>query len=96
MANSEVLPMSINVYDLWTLQSTLSITRDASSLSPALDIMAHGFIAKTPVRPTVAVSIRTLQLLYRLRQRKASLSIEAFAKVVCDYYNVSLPPFSEV
>ncbi|KAI0686720.1 hypothetical protein BC835DRAFT_1408502 [Cytidiella melzeri] len=42
----------------------------------------------TPSRPTVAVSLKTLELLYRLRQCKASYSVEAFTKVICDYYQV--------
>ena len=86
----EDLSYTVDVYDLWTLQTQLTVTRAPDSVSPALDLMAKGYVAKSPRRPSVAVSIRTLQLLYRLRQRKASFSIEAFAKVICDYYNVSL------
>ena len=51
--------------------------------------MEHGYLAKSPTKPQVAVSIRTLELLYRIRNRKSSFSIEAFAKLVCDYYMVS-------
>ncbi|KAI0685393.1 hypothetical protein BC835DRAFT_1290305, partial [Cytidiella melzeri] len=51
-------------------------------------LMMHGYIAKSPSRPTIAVSVDTLKWLYHLRQRKPNYSIEAFAKVVCDYYNI--------
>lgn len=78
----------VKVYDLFTLQDKITIFRPADSISPALDLLEHGYLARTPRRPEVAVSIKTLDLLYRLRQRKASFSIEAFAKVVCDYYMV--------
>ncbi|KAJ3519326.1 hypothetical protein NM688_g9318 [Phlebia brevispora] len=79
---------TINVFCIWTLEREVSFTRKLNSTSPALELMSLGYVAKTPTRPTVAVSMRTLQLLYRLRQRKASFSIEAFAKVICDYYNI--------
>ena len=58
--------------------------------TPALDLMRQGFVAKTPQSPEIAVSVKTLQLLYWLRRRKPSFSIEAFAKVVCDFYTVRL------
>lgn len=80
---------TVEVYDIRTLRTELTIDRSPDSTSPAIDLIRHGYIAKTPRKPTVAVSIDTLQLLYRFRQRKASISMEAFAKVVCDYYSVS-------
>lgn len=84
---------SVGVYDIFTLTERLTIQRSADSISPAIDLMRHGYLAKTPIRPTVAVAVATLQLLYRLRQCKPSYSIEAFTKVVCDYYNVCLSLF---
>ena len=77
-----------DLFDLFTLETNGRITRRTDSDSPALDLMEHGYVAKTPERPQVAVSVRTLQLLHRLHNRKPSFSIEAFAKVVCDYYSV--------
>ena len=91
----EVPPIALNieweleVYDLFSLESTLKISRDPSSVSPALDFIRHGYLTKTTKAPNVAVSLCTLELLYRLHQRCASFSVEAFAKVVCDYYQVS-------
>ncbi len=81
-------PYSVDIYDHLTLARTITVYRHADSPSPALDLMRHGYLAKSPSKPTVAVAVVTLELLYRLRQRKPSYSIEAFAKVVCDYYNV--------
>ena len=78
----------LDLYDLFSLESTLKISRDPGSVSPALDFMCRGYLTKTTKAPNVAVSLRTLELLYRLRQRRASFSVEAFAKVVCDYYQV--------
>ena len=85
----QVVEWELDVYDLFTLEHSLKISRDPSSLSPALDFMRCGYITKTAKSPDVAVSVKTLELLYRLRQRRASFSVEAFTKVICDYYQVS-------
>ncbi|KAI0695839.1 hypothetical protein BC835DRAFT_1305892, partial [Cytidiella melzeri] len=79
---------TVNVFNIDTRARSLTIHRRADSISPALDLMQNGYVAKSPSKPTVAVAVDTLALLYRLRQRKPSYSIEAFAKVVCDYYNM--------
>lgn len=81
---------TLRVYDLFTLQTEVTIQRPQNSVSPVLDLVKNGYIPKTPTQPKIAVSVKTLQLLYYIRQRKPSFSIEAFAKVVCDAYNVRL------
>ena len=88
-ANEPESYWEVKTIDMWTLSHSMTILRDQKSNSPAVDFIEHGYITKTVAAPTIAVSVRTLELLYRLRQRKASFSIEAFAKVVCDYYGVS-------
>lgn len=67
----------------------MTVTLSPAHASPAIDLMAQGWVSKTPEHPSVAVSIATLDLFHRLRQRKPSFSVEAFTKVVCDYYMVS-------
>jgi hypothetical protein len=89
--NSAPLIWEFDVFDLFSLESQGRVVRQPDSVSPALDLMQHGYVAKTPGKPQVAVTVRTLELLYRLRNRKASFSIEAFAKVICDYYSVNSP-----
>ncbi|KAK7685267.1 hypothetical protein QCA50_011630 [Cerrena zonata] len=42
----------------------------------------------TPVLPEAAIGFRTLELFHRIRSRKASVSIEAFTRVICDYYMI--------
>ncbi|KAI0343135.1 hypothetical protein BDW22DRAFT_1329220 [Trametopsis cervina] len=83
----ETYAYTVDTYNIFTLTDNFTCQRRADSTSPAVDLMRHGFIVKSPTRPIIAVSVSTLELLYRLRQRKPSYSIEAFAKVVCDYYN---------
>lgn len=76
-------------FDLFTLTDQVQIERREDSISAAIDLMRHGWVAKTPDNLVAGVSIKTLELFHRLRQRKPSLSAEVFTKVVCDYYQVS-------
>ena len=87
--NVHQVTYTVQVFCLFTLERSTTIARPPESVSAAVDLMAHGYVAKSLAQPTVVVSLKTLELLYRLRQRKASFSIEAFAKLVCDYYQVS-------
>ncbi|PSS34067.1 hypothetical protein PHLCEN_2v1892 [Hermanssonia centrifuga] len=45
-----------------------------------------GYIGVSPINPSLAISIKTLELYRQLHLRKVSFSAEAFAKVLCDYY----------
>lgn len=76
-------------FDIYTLVEHVEISRRESSVAASIDLMRNGWIAKTPDNPTAGVSIKTLELFHRLRQRKPSFSAEAFTKVICDYYRVS-------
>jgi hypothetical protein len=51
---------SVNAFDIESLAHTLTIHRCADSISPALDLMRYGYIAKPPSRPTIAVLVKTL------------------------------------
>ena len=70
------------------METDVTIFRSATSTSAPVDLAEHGFLAKSPRSPKIAVGFRTLELFHRLRLRKASLSFEAFTKVLCDYYQV--------
>ena len=81
----------VEVVDIYTLQKQARIVPNATHNTGAAALVAHGFIGAAPINPGIAISITTLELYRRLRLRKASFSVEAFAKVLCDYYMVSLP-----
>ena len=78
----------IELVDIHTVPQKITIQRAPGSLSPCCDLACHGYIRNAPNNPTIAVSIKTLELYRRLRRRKPRFSIEAFAKVVCDIYMV--------
>lgn len=86
---------SVKAIDLWSLRTTLTIWRTPQSVSAAIDLMSSGYMATSPVSPTQAISIKTLQHFHILRCRKPSFSVEAFAKVLCDHYNVCHALFFE-
>lgn len=81
---------TVFVYDIFGLSEEVTVMRPFTSISPSVNLMHHGLVAKSPDSPTVAVAVKSLQLLHRFRQWKPSVSIEAFTKVVCDYYTVCL------
>ena len=83
-------PYTVSVFEIFTMQTQLVVLRPDDSTSPPIDLARHGFLTKTAVKPTVAVGFRTLELFHRTRLRKPSLSVEAFMRVICDYYKVRL------
>ena len=79
---------NITTIDLYTLASSMYIPRTASMTAPEA-LMLQGYVATSPISPSLAISIKTLELFRILRSRKASLSVEAYAKALCDLYGVS-------
>ncbi|KJA13225.1 hypothetical protein HYPSUDRAFT_123579, partial [Hypholoma sublateritium FD-334 SS-4] len=79
---------TIEVLDIYTMKIFVDIPRGEDSKSVAEALMLQGYIGNTPETPTVALSVRTLQLFRHIRLRKPSFSIEAFARVLCDLYNI--------
>jgi hypothetical protein len=79
---------SINVIDIYTVRTTAKIRRSAEIESIAEALVLNGYLPTSPESPTLAVSLKTLELFRRIRIRKPSFSIEAFAKVLCDLYGV--------
>lgn len=77
----------IDVLDVFTTTRTASIS-SGTALSPAEALVMNGYVGATPVSPSIAIALPTLELLRRVRLYKASFSLEAFAKLVCYYYSV--------
>ncbi|KAI0676054.1 hypothetical protein C8Q78DRAFT_1074995 [Trametes maxima] len=76
---------SIDVVDIYTLQTTVTISRTGSQTA-VVALAEQGYMATTPISPSLAISFRTLELFRLIRLRKPSFSTEAFAKLVCDCY----------
>jgi hypothetical protein len=75
--------LSMDSVDLYTLTTSINVPRTSSMTAVVGALMLQGYLATSSVDPTLAISIKTLELFRRLRCRKASLSVEAYAKVLC-------------
>ncbi|KAI0674307.1 hypothetical protein C8Q78DRAFT_1014194 [Trametes maxima] len=62
-----------------------NIQRDAAETA-VIAMARQGYLATTPISPTLAITFNTLEHFRLLRLRKPSFSLEAFAKVLCDSY----------
>lgn len=80
----------IEVVDIYTLDTSVTILCSSEDL-PINALVKSGYLGNTPMRPTLAISLRTLELFWRIRSRKSSFSVESFTKVVCDLYSVLSP-----
>ncbi|KAG1777134.1 hypothetical protein EV702DRAFT_970148, partial [Suillus placidus] len=81
---------TINTVDIFTLEWSTLNSRSADSRSPSIALVLQGYMGNAPYSPSYAVSLWTLEHYRILRLCKPSLSIEAFVKVVCDSYGISL------
>jgi hypothetical protein len=79
---------TIKAVNIYSLQISALIRRSEDSKSPAVALVDCGYLGTTPTSPTLAISLRTLELYRRIRLCKPSFGIEAFAKVICDLYMV--------
>jgi hypothetical protein len=82
------IEIEIPVIDVYTLSMSVKISC-AGDQTTASTLAGLGFIGNAPFRPSVAISIKTLELYRVLRRRKPSFSVEAFVKVISDLYMVS-------
>lgn len=90
--NHDDLKFTITAVDLYSLSETAEISRREDQLT-ATAIVEAGYLGNSPNHPSVVISLRTLELYTTIRRRKASMSFEAFAKVLCDLYMVRFQPF---
>ncbi|KAG6894602.1 hypothetical protein C0992_005460 [Termitomyces sp. T32_za158] len=97
--NSEVTPDSglrdntnydfmIDIIDIFMLDTQVTIRQAATSKSVAESLVSQGYLGAMPDQPTIALSLWTLDLFLKIKRRKASFSVDAFAKVLCDVYSI--------
>ncbi|KAH9846255.1 hypothetical protein C2E23DRAFT_872456 [Lenzites betulinus] len=77
--------LEMKVYDIYKLVPTVTVSL-ATATTAAEALILEGYLVVSPVKPSYAVSLQTLELLRCIRLFKPSFSIEAFAKLVCHYY----------
>ena len=79
---------TLETLDIYTLDKAATIPCSGEE-TPIQALVKSGYLGNTPITPTLAISLRTLELFRCMRLRKSSFSVEAFAKVICDLYSVS-------
>ena len=80
---------TIGVLDIYSSDSTAVVAiAEGQTLAEAL--VTAGYLGTTPISPTLAISLKTLELFRCIRLFKASFSTEAFTKLLCHQYYVSV------
>ncbi|KAF8312768.1 uncharacterized protein EI90DRAFT_3137116 [Cantharellus anzutake] len=77
----------IDVFDGWSYEH---IPQDPDETSPTSAILHSGYIPPTPINPTVAISICSLELLHCLMCASSGFSVQSFARLLADLHHVSL------
>ncbi|KAF9030670.1 hypothetical protein BDP27DRAFT_1246108 [Rhodocollybia butyracea] len=77
---------SIQVIDIYSPTRETTIYRDSETKATSALVQA-GYLPASPEPPSIAVSLRTLELLHAIRLFKPNFSIEAFAKTVCHLHS---------
>lgn len=81
--------LEVECIDFFKPRDSITVPRTSRQL-PTEALVRSRFLGATPDKPTITVSIDTLQLFYDIRRFKASYSVEAFTKMICYKYVVSL------
>jgi hypothetical protein len=74
--------------------SQITVFTSSTPVSQAADEPANvsliniGLIGCSPIQPTIAVSLKCLELYHQIRRRKPSFSVQAMVKVLCALHNV--------
>ena len=84
------IDFDIGVVYIYMLEWSAHIPHEEVSELPMEALALSGYLGNKPLNPSLVISIRMLKLYRRLRLQKPSFSVEAFTKVVCDLYLVSL------
>ncbi|KAH9931189.1 hypothetical protein B0H21DRAFT_699872 [Amylocystis lapponica] len=78
----------IDVLDIYSLASSAHISRAPTIEYTAEALMLNGYLGSSPFSPSLAISVKTLDLLRCLRLYKPSFSMEAYTKLLCHQYMI--------
>ncbi|KAF9790844.1 hypothetical protein BJ322DRAFT_1170390 [Thelephora terrestris] len=85
--------LEITTIDIYTLSTSIKIAISSTGEDTTASALAEmGFVGNAPFKPSVVISIKTLELYRVLRRRKPSFSVEAFVKVISDLYLIPYRP----
>ncbi|KAG2103699.1 uncharacterized protein F5147DRAFT_746665 [Suillus discolor] len=79
-----------HVTTVGTLEREAGVSIHQHPEEPAnMALLRLGLLGCSPVEPSVAIEVHTLELYHRLRRRHAQLSIQAFTRALCDIHKVN-------
>ncbi|KAI0674940.1 hypothetical protein C8Q78DRAFT_1075288 [Trametes maxima] len=78
----------IDIIDFHTLHYEARIPASSQCGTRAEWLVLSGYLGTTPIQPSLAISLKTLELFRSIRLFKASFSVEAFARLICHYYSM--------
>lgn len=79
--------VTIDVIDIYSGATSANIPVSGDQTLAEALVMA-GYFGTTPIYPSLAISLKTLELFRVIHLFKASFSVESFAKMVCYTYYV--------
>ncbi|CDO69485.1 hypothetical protein BN946_scf184662.g5 [Trametes cinnabarina] len=82
---------TIKAINIYTMTSSLRVLRTLNQ-SACEALVRRGYLGNSPVNPSLAVSLKTLELLCNLKLVKPSFSFEAYAKLICLIYYIPYCP----
>ncbi|OJT09099.1 hypothetical protein TRAPUB_1 [Trametes pubescens] len=82
----------IDVLDFYTLHRVAAIPMPEHCATRAEALVLSGYLGTAPLQPSLAISLKTLELFRVIRLFKASFSVEAYAKLLCHYYALQDEP----
>lgn len=85
---------TIDVLDIFSGATSATIPLSGNQTF-AEALVCAGYLGTTPLFPSLAISLKTLELFRVIRLFKASFSVEAFAKLCCHMYYVCVLNLSE-
>lgn len=74
--------------NIYTARTLRSVSQKHEQLANAA-LLEIGLLGCSPVTPSTAIHLSTLELYYRLRRRHPRLSIQSMVKSLCDLHDVS-------
>ncbi|KAF8309317.1 uncharacterized protein EI90DRAFT_3140792 [Cantharellus anzutake] len=83
----------IYAVDIFDSRSYEYMPRDPGEASPTFALLCAGYIPATPINPTVAISICSLELLHCLMRTSPSFSIQSFTRLLADLHCVVYQPY---
>lgn len=86
--SDEYLNFNIPVVNLFTCQSNVLISHSKYRKSRAASLVMAGYLGTSPVQPSFAICLKTLEHYHQLRLRQPTFSVQAFTKVLCNTYLV--------